>query len=50
MLSKIWNFLIDWHRTIHISRNAASLSYRGKYVEATEYIKKSLNDTCAVVK
>lgn len=38
MMSKIWNFLVEWAESIHAARTAAALSRMGDYEGAKKAI------------
>jgi len=38
MMSKIWNFLVEWADSIHAARTAAALSRMGDYEGAKKAI------------
>ncbi len=40
MMSKIWNFLVDWTNSIHAARTAAAMSRMGDYEGAKKVITK----------
>ena len=50
MLSKIWNFLIDWHQSIHAARTATSYAYRGEYCKARDVIQDIFHNECTTGK
>ena len=50
MLSKIWNFLVQWHQNIHAARQATSYAYRGDYCKARDVMRNIMTDNCTVSK